>query len=230
MRIKELAALTGVRKETIHYYTRENLLPEIVKTSNTQSQYSQVHVDRINLIKGLQERLFMPLSAIRKLIQTYEDQGLKPDRILMEKMEYLDPLSHLLEQGITGENAFIKATGIAPDRVAYLEETGFLEPRIEDGEKQYSFNDLTIGRIMGDLRRKGISTEKGFGKDTAMELKTNLSALVGVAMDEFYRVAEGSEKPETLLDKKDIYITSLSQLVQHLFIGLAREYRPKQGE
>ncbi len=53
------------RPPTIKHYLREGLLPEPVKTSRNMAYYPPEFVDRIRLIKRLQEERFMPLKAIK---------------------------------------------------------------------------------------------------------------------------------------------------------------------
>ena len=55
----------GVPAPTIKHYLREGLLPEPVKTSRNMAYYPPEFVDRIRLIKRLQEERFMPLKAIK---------------------------------------------------------------------------------------------------------------------------------------------------------------------
>ena len=71
----ELAEASGVPAPTIKHYLREGLLPEPVKTSRNMAYYPPDFVDRIRLIKRLQEERFMPLRVIRGALE--ED----PDRV-----------------------------------------------------------------------------------------------------------------------------------------------------
>ncbi len=66
LKMSELAEASGVSAGTIKHYLREGLLPEPVKTSRNMAYYPPDFVDRIRLIKQLQEERFMPLKAIRK--------------------------------------------------------------------------------------------------------------------------------------------------------------------
>lgn len=67
-KIKELIEKTAVSRETIHFYLLEGLLPQPIKTSKNMSWYSQEHVDRLNTIKELQEKHFLPLKAIKAIL------------------------------------------------------------------------------------------------------------------------------------------------------------------
>lgn len=53
MRISELSAHSGVPVATIKYYLREGLVPEGVRTSATQAVYSDLHVQRLRVIRAL---------------------------------------------------------------------------------------------------------------------------------------------------------------------------------
>ena len=52
----------------MRHYLREGLLPEPVKTSRNMAYYPPEFVERIRLIKQLQEERFMPLRVIRDLL------------------------------------------------------------------------------------------------------------------------------------------------------------------
>src|SRR5687767_585022 len=68
LKMAELAEASGVSAGTIKHYLREGLLPEPVKTSRNMAWYPPEFVDRIQLIKDLQERRFMPLKAIKGIL------------------------------------------------------------------------------------------------------------------------------------------------------------------
>ena len=68
LKIGELAEASEVPVPTIKHYLREGLLPEPVKTSRNMAYYPPEFVDRIKLIKQLQEERFMPLKAIKSVL------------------------------------------------------------------------------------------------------------------------------------------------------------------
>ena len=68
LKMAELAEASGVSAGTIKHYLREGLLPEPVKTSRNMAWYPPDFVERIQLIKDLQERRFMPLKAIKGIL------------------------------------------------------------------------------------------------------------------------------------------------------------------
>src|SRR5262245_63918660 len=68
LRMGELARASGVSAATIKHYLREGLLPEPVKTSRNMAYYPADFVDRIKMIKQLQEERYMPLRVIKDLL------------------------------------------------------------------------------------------------------------------------------------------------------------------
>ena len=70
--MSELAERPGVSPGTIRYYLREGLLgggEDVVRTSRNMAYYPPDYVERIALIKRLQEERFMPLRVIRGALQ-----------------------------------------------------------------------------------------------------------------------------------------------------------------
>ncbi len=74
LKISELAAEAGVPVATVRHYLREGLLPEGEKTSRNMAYYPADLVDRIRLIKRLQEERFMPLRVIGELLEGDPDE------------------------------------------------------------------------------------------------------------------------------------------------------------
>ena len=71
LKMSELAERSGVSAGTIKHYLREGLLGEgedIVRTSRNMAYYPPEYVERIKLIKHLQEDRFMPLRVIKDQI------------------------------------------------------------------------------------------------------------------------------------------------------------------
>jgi len=71
LKMGELAERCGVSAGTIKHYLREGLLgggQEIVRTSRNMAYYPPEFVERIRLIKRLQEERFMPLRLIGELL------------------------------------------------------------------------------------------------------------------------------------------------------------------
>src|SRR5512132_1969078 len=70
LRMAELAARSGVPRETIHFYLREGLLPRPRKGGRTVAYYGEEHLDRLRIIRRLREEKYLPLAVIRRLLDT----------------------------------------------------------------------------------------------------------------------------------------------------------------
>jgi DNA-binding transcriptional MerR regulator len=71
LKMSELADAAGVSAGTIKHYLREGLLGDgdgIVRTSRNMAWYPPEYVERIRLIKRLQEQRFLPLQRIKALL------------------------------------------------------------------------------------------------------------------------------------------------------------------
>lgn len=69
--LSELANRAGVSPRTIRYYIQEGLLPS-PETKGPGAHYGQEHVDRLQIIKRLQQQ-YLPLVEIRRLLKEAGD-------------------------------------------------------------------------------------------------------------------------------------------------------------
>ena len=137
MKMSELVQRTGVNKETIRYYIREGLLPKPRKLGRNMADYNEESVERIALIKDLQDNLFLPLSVIKKILKK-QKKSPEVQNLLRLRSDYLRPVARLLPHEIIGETAFLEATGLRADRLADFENWGIINPRVQNGSKVYS--------------------------------------------------------------------------------------------
>ena len=83
LKMSELAERSGVSAGTIKHYLREGLLgadDQVVRTSRNMAYYPVEFVDRVRLIKRLQEERFMPLRVIRDVMGSRSRAGRAADR------------------------------------------------------------------------------------------------------------------------------------------------------
>ena len=102
LRMRELAEAAGVSAGTIKHYLREGLLPEPVKTSRNMAWYPREFVERVKLIKQLQEERFLPLKVIREVLQN-GDLLEGPERLrAMVELE-----DRILERALSGQDTHV---------------------------------------------------------------------------------------------------------------------------
>ena len=170
LKMRELAARSGVTAATIKHYLREGLLPEPVKTSRNMAYYPAEFVDRIKLIKQLQEERFMPLRVIKGMLDDDPDRA----KALIELED------RILERALAGEE---KRSSVAEVRKAYempadvlerLEELGILSPN----SRGYSPSDVKIVEAISRFRAGGYDEQLGFTVYDTLRYKSALEALV----------------------------------------------------
>jgi len=117
LKMSELAEASGVSAGTIKHYLREGLLPEPVRTSRNMAYYPPDFVERIRLIKRLQEERFMPLKLIKGVLEDAERPRI-PRTEVQQRFELPDNVLDRLEEiGVLTP----EAGGYDADDVAVIE-------------------------------------------------------------------------------------------------------------
>ncbi|MEN8243860.1 MAG: MerR family transcriptional regulator [Thermodesulfobacteriota bacterium] len=177
MKMRELVKQTGVSRESIHYYTREGMLPEVKKPSPNQAIYTEKHVERILFIKKLQEKHYLPIPLIKKILDWQADSPFD-ENLLDIKSDYFMTADHFLPLQIEGAAAFLDFTGISADRLADFEAYGIITPDGEPNQKVYPHDSIKIGKLIGDMRKRGLSYEKGFPRAALKEVRDMLMPIM----------------------------------------------------
>ena len=212
LRMGELAEASGVPAPTIKHYLREGLLPEPVKTSRNMAYYPPEFVDRIRLIKRLQEERFMPLKAIRAVL----DEG--PDRA--EAMLELE--DQILDRALAGERSRISAAqvreryGVPRDVLDRLEEIGVLSPN----SRGYTPSDVTIIEAISRFRAGGYDEQIGFTVYDTLRYKEALEELVRQEVDVVMGRLAGEVPPERVVAMLETGAQPLKDLIGALHTKL----------
>ncbi len=174
LKMSELAERSGVSAGTIKHYLREGLLgspDEVVRTSRNMAYYPADYVDRVELIKRLQEKRFMPLRVIRDVLASDPRRMVRlvelEDRILERAIEARD----------TGRvsRAQVRDTYNVPKNVLdRLEEIGVLTPN----GRGYDADDVAIIEAISRFRAGGYEEAIGFTVYDTLRYRTALEPLV----------------------------------------------------
>jgi DNA-binding transcriptional MerR regulator len=208
----ELAEASGVPAPTIKHYLREGLLPEPVKTSRNMAYYPPEFVDRIRLIKRLQEKRFMPLKAIRTVLE--ED----PERA--EAM--LDLEDQILDRALAGERSRTSATevreryGVPAEVLDRLAELEVLTPN----SRGYTPSDVTIIEAISRFRAGGYDEQIGFTVYDTLRYKTALEELVRQEVDVVMNRLAGEVPPERVVEMLEAGSQPLEDLIAALHTKL----------
>jgi DNA-binding transcriptional MerR regulator len=153
LKMSELAEASGVSSGTIKHYLREGLLgdgDEIVRTSRNMAYYPPDYVERIRLIKRLQEERFLPLRHIREVLAVGDRDG---DRV---------PRKEAAERH-----------GVPDNVLARLEELDVL------GTDGYDADDERIVAAIARFRAGGYDESLGFTVYDTLRYRDALAPLVG---------------------------------------------------
>jgi DNA-binding transcriptional MerR regulator len=212
LRMGELSEASGVPAPTIKHYLREGLLPEPVKTSRNMAYYPPEFVDRIRLIKRLQEKRFMPLKAIKAVLE--ED----PERA--EAM--LDLEDQILDRALAGERSRTSAAevreryGVPAEVLDRLAELEVLTPN----NRGYTPSDVTIIEAISRFRAGGYDEEIGFTVYDTLRYKTALEELVRQEVDVVMNRLAGEVPPERVVEMLEAGSQPLKDLIAALHTKL----------
>jgi DNA-binding transcriptional MerR regulator len=205
LKMSELADRSGVSSGTIKHYLREGLLPEPVRTSRNMAYYPPEFVDRIRLIKQLQEERFMPLKIIKRMIDA------DPER--MRALIELE--TRVIERVAEGEEKRVSAAELRRryeiprevlDRLAELE---VLTPN----SRGYSSSDVRIVEAICRFRAGGYDERIGFTVYDTLRYKRALQALVEEEVQVLLERLAGEMEPERAVALIDDGVEPLQDLI-----------------
>lgn len=225
MKMGELAEASGVPVPTIKHYLREGLLPEGVKTSRNMAYYPPELVGRIGLIKQLQEERFMPLRAIKAVL----DEDPERARTLLELEDNILERALAVERTRTGAAEVRQRYGIPKEVLDRLEELEVLSPN----SRGYSPSDVKIIEAISRFRAGGYDEQIGFTVYDTLRYKTALEELVRqeveMVMD---RLAE-EVPPERVVEMLESGAQPLQDLIAalhtKLLVAELERHRARRG-
>ncbi len=206
LRMRELAEASGVPAATIKHYLREGLLPEPVRTSRNMAYYPPEFVERIRLIKQLQEERFMPLRAIKSVLDD------DPERAkAMVEIE-----DRILDRALAGERTTRTSAaevreryGIPKEVLDRLAEIDVLTPN----SRGYSPADVQIIEAIGRFRASGYEQEIGFTVYDTLRYKRALEELVTEEVEVVTSRLAGEVEPERVAEMLEAGAEPLKDLI-----------------
>jgi DNA-binding transcriptional MerR regulator len=173
LKMKQLSEASGVSAGTIKHYLREGLLGDgngVVKTSRNMAYYPEEFVERIKLIKQLQEERFMPLKVIKAML----------DQDPARAQALVDLEDRILERALAGDNKRVSAAELRRrlgvpqevlDRLAKLEV-------VSPNSRGYGARDVEIVEAISRFRAGGYDERIGFTVYDTLRYKRALEELV----------------------------------------------------
>jgi DNA-binding transcriptional MerR regulator len=152
-RMKEITAATGLPKSTILFYTSQGLLPAPEKTSPNMAFYDPDCIERIRLIRQMQERHRLTLFEIKRFL---DEQGNGPGLGATIKLNR-EIFGSERPRRLLDAHAFCRKTGLSTRQLEELQQARVLLP-LEEG--RYDAEDVGMGRMILDAFGLGIRAEE----------------------------------------------------------------------
>ena len=181
LKMSELAERSGVSPATIKHYLREGLLgsdERIVKTSRNMAWYPPDFVDRLRVIKRLQEEKFLPLKVIREVL----DQERLLDAAVRDRESARVPRATVEER-------------LPPEVLDRLAEIGVLTPTDEG----YDTEDVRIVDAITRFRAGGYDERLGFTVYETLRYREALEPLVRLEVETLLDRLTGEERAADII-------------------------------
>jgi DNA-binding transcriptional MerR regulator len=174
LKMSELAERSGVSAGTIKHYLREGLLDggeQIHRTSRNMAYYPPELVERIRLIKRLQEERFMPLRVIREVLR---DDPQRAEALIALEDRILERAVAAGERTRTSRAAVEKAYAVPRNVLERLEQLEVLTP----SSRGYDADDVQIIEAISRFRAGGYDEAIGFTVYDTLRYREALGPLV----------------------------------------------------
>jgi DNA-binding transcriptional MerR regulator len=228
LKMSELAERSGVSAGTIRHYLREGLLGDggdIVRTSRNMAYYPPEYVQRIELIKRLQEERFMPLRVIKGALA--ED----PERVrALVELE-----DRILERARAGAEEHKRVSAkelreryeIPRNVLQRLAEIGVLTP----SRNGYDQDDVKIVEAIASFRAGGYDETLGFTVYDTLRYREALEPLVQAEVQALLERLAGEVEVERAMEIVAAGVEPLRELIgamhSKLLLAELREHRAR---
>jgi len=200
--MRDLAAATGLPRQAIHFYIQQGLVPPGRKTGRNMAFYGQEHIERLHLVRRLQHERFLPLRAIKALLDEQDAAEFTETqrRFLRELRDRLGPRpgtrgtrqgdpagppSETTDPVWRPASRVAEDAGASPGDVARLRELGLVRSRPRDDETDSGVDgfeipgdDVWLVGIVAELRAAGFTAERGFAVDDLMAFQEAIDRLL----------------------------------------------------
>lgn len=146
VKISELERITGVPQSTIRYYVKEGLLPQPTKVNKSMAYYDESCVERIALVRELQEKRYYPLSVIKNIIGRMGNGISLPSLLSLEDAIFRPRTEG--QQRLMSRQEFLTASGIDKGLLDTAEKLKILVPYNQGAAKPYNQEDVLFAKSL----------------------------------------------------------------------------------
>jgi DNA-binding transcriptional MerR regulator len=203
LRMRDLVRESGLPRETIHFYMQQGLLPHAVKTGRNTALYTSEHLQRLSRIRELQEKQFLPLKAIRAILDESADEGFTPEQedLVRRVRATLGGWVHAQQSATVAVSDFVPSR-VPRHELRELVDAGLVQVHGRGDGGTLSEDDAVILECWAQFKEAGLGPDRGVGPaefelyDAAMEqlvkreARLALRAYAGSPAEEVSRVVE----------------------------------------
>jgi len=205
LRMRDLVRESGLPRETIHFYMQQGLLPAPLETGRNTAVYGPEHLERLRRIRELQEQQFLPLRAIRAVLDATAEGDFTPEQ---------EDLVRRVRATLSGwvdaqQHPRVPVANFVPERVPAAElrelvREGLVAIRGTIANGTVTEDDAVILECWAQFREAGLGPRQGIAPaelrlfDDAMErlvereARMALRAYQGAAAEDLSRMVEQS--------------------------------------
>jgi DNA-binding transcriptional MerR regulator len=231
LKMSELAERSGVSPGTIRYYLREGLLGEgadVVRTSRNMAYYPPEYVERIALIKRLQEERFMPLRVIKGALKQDPERVRAlielEDRILERALETVEDRSRISRKLVQ------QRYGMPRNVLDRLADIGVLTPN----QRGYDRDDVKIIEAIANFRAGGYDEALGFTVYDTLRYREALEPLVEEEVSELLGKLAGEVDIDRAMEIVAAGVEPLRELIgamhSKLLLAALRQHHSRSGD
>ncbi len=170
-KMKDLCDKAGVSRQVVHFYIQQGLLPEGRKTGKNMAYYGELHLERLLLVRKLQHENFLPLRAIRALLER-KDEAFSP-----AQQKQLRDVRAAMSEALTGPQgprqtqdvfALAERLGVPHADVQEMVEAGLFavaeeqDLQTERRRTVIAQDDIWLLEHYAELHGAGFTAEHGF--------------------------------------------------------------------
>lgn len=170
-KMKDLCDQANVSRQLVHFYIQQGLLPEGKKTGKNMAYYTEHHLERLLLVRKLQHEHFLPLKAIRALLEERDEAFSPAQQRRMREVRAVMPESLREPTGpkqTVAIDALARELGFEREDIDEIVDAGLIavaeEQDLATGDKRLVVSRDQTWRIehYAELRKAGFTRERGF--------------------------------------------------------------------
>ncbi len=188
---------------TIKYYLREGLLPPpTLKTGRNMAYYDRSFVDRLRVIKELQQKRFLPLEVIKAILDQ-NDAVISPaeiDALLGLEGTFYEAVHYVPGRTPIGRDEALGRSGLSAEELDFCIRLGVLSPCIRDGHEVFEGDDLALLETFASLQDAGFDRQRASLFSTLPVYVEALEKLAGAELKMFSRSTVGKVDDSRLPD------------------------------